>query len=91
VAIGSILNTAIAADGSSFSATYRTVLGLEGGFLAQNAMYGRGGQPCPTCGSAIIKTRIVGLIGRPTHYCPTCQPARGDRSRSGRSGGDRIS
>ncbi|MBV8676711.1 MAG: hypothetical protein JO355_06015 [Planctomycetaceae bacterium] len=21
------------------------------------------------------KTRIVGLIGRPTHFCPDCQPA----------------
>jgi formamidopyrimidine-DNA glycosylase len=78
-AIGSILLAAIAAEGTSFSATYRTVLGLEGGFLAQNAMYGRGGQPCPSCASPIVKTRIVGLIGRPTHFCPTCQPARGRR------------
>ena len=37
------------------------MLGLEGGFLAQNAMYGRGGQPCPACGMAIMKTRIAGL------------------------------
>lgn len=87
-AIGLVLNEAIAAEGSSFSATYRTVLGLEGGFLAQNAMYGRGGQPCPACGSAIVKTRIVGLIGRPTHFCPRCQPAR---SPTGRRGGNRIS
>ena len=49
-AIGEVLAEAIAAEGSSFDAGYRTVLGLEGGFLAQNAMYGRGGQPCPSCG-----------------------------------------
>ncbi len=73
-AIGDVLAEAIAAEGSSFDAGYRTVLGLEGGFLAQNAMYGRGGQPCPSCGASILKTRIAGLVGRPTHYCPNCQP-----------------
>lgn len=73
-AIGDVLARAIAAEGSSFDAGYRTVLGLEGGFLAQNAMYGRGGQPCPGCGGAITKAKIAGLIGRPTHYCPSCQP-----------------
>jgi formamidopyrimidine-DNA glycosylase len=76
IAIGKVLTEAIAAEGSSFDAGYRTVLGLEGGFLAQNAMYGRGGKPCPACGGTITKTKIAGLIGRPTHYCPTCQPLR---------------
>jgi formamidopyrimidine-DNA glycosylase len=73
-AIGEVLARAIAAEGSSFDAGYRTVLGLEGGFLAVNAMYGRGGEPCPGCGTAITKTRIAGLIGRPTHFCLVCQP-----------------
>jgi formamidopyrimidine-DNA glycosylase len=81
-AIGAVLAEAIAAEGSSFDASYRTVLGLEGGFLATNAVYGRGGQPCPACGTAVVKTRIVGLIGRSTHYCPSCQ-----RLRPGRAGG----
>ena len=75
-AIGGVLAEAIAAEGSSFDAGYRTVLGLEGGFLNQNAMYGRGGQPCPSCGGNVLKTKIAGLIGRPTHYCPSCQPLR---------------
>ena len=75
-AIGQVLEEAIKAEGSSFDAGYRTVLGLEGGFLAQNAMYGRGNQPCPCCGGPIQKTRIPGLIGRPTHFCPHCQPLR---------------
>src|SRR5262249_39513645 len=81
-AIGAVLREAIAAEGSSFDKGYRTVLGLEGGFLARNAMYGRGGQPCPSCGGPISKTKITGLIGRPTHYCPGCQPRR-PRSRLG--------
>jgi formamidopyrimidine-DNA glycosylase len=78
-AISAVLDEAIRAEGSSFDASYRTVLGLEGGFLARNAMYGRGGEPCPSCGGAIRKTRIAGLIGRPTHYCPECQPIRPPR------------
>jgi formamidopyrimidine-DNA glycosylase len=73
-AIGEVLQVAIAAEGSSFDAGYRTVLGLEGGFLSQNAMYGRDGQPCPACGAPITKTKIAGLIGRPTYFCRSCQP-----------------
>jgi formamidopyrimidine-DNA glycosylase len=72
-AIGEVLATAIELEGSSFDAGYRTVLGLEGGFLAQNAVYGREELPCPTCRRPIVKTRIAGLIGRPTYYCPGCQ------------------
>ncbi len=78
--IGEVLAQAIAAEGSSFDAGYRTVLGLEGGFLAQNAMYGRGGLPCRGCGSPIEKTKIAGLIGRPTYVCPRCQPLRTRRA-----------
>jgi formamidopyrimidine-DNA glycosylase len=32
--------------------------------------YGRGGQPCSRCGSAIERA-VVGQRG--THYCPACQ------------------
>ena len=35
--------------------------------------YGRGGEPCPRCGTPIVKTRAG---GRGTWYCPTCQAAR---------------
>ena len=72
-AIGSVLAEAILAEGSSFDAGYKTVWGGEGGFLNQNAMYGRGGKPCPECSGPVSKVKIAGLIGRPTHYCPTCQ------------------
>jgi formamidopyrimidine-DNA glycosylase len=72
-AIGEILARAIELEGSSFDAGYRTVLGLEGGFLAQNAVYGRENQPCRRCERPILKTKIAGLIGRPTYYCPACQ------------------
>ena len=80
-AIGPVLAAAIAAEGSSFDAGYRTVLGLEGGFLAVNSMYGRAGQPCKGCGSPVEKTKIPGLIGRPTYLCPRCQPVRPTRGK----------
>lgn len=87
-AISAVLWRAIAAEGSSFDAGYRTVLGLEGGFLASNNLYGREGQPCRRCGLAIRKTRIPGLIGRPTYVCTRCQrPPRSVSGRSGRIGG----
>jgi formamidopyrimidine-DNA glycosylase len=81
-AIGDVLALAITMEGSSFDAGYRTVLGLEGGFLAQNAVYGRESEPCRHCAEPIKKTRIAGLIGRPTYYCPSCQrrPRRPSRS-----------
>jgi formamidopyrimidine-DNA glycosylase len=85
-AIGEVLAAAIAAEGSSFDAGYRTVLGLEGGFLAVNAMYGRGGEPCPSCSGPISKTKIAGLIGRPTHYCPSCQPSEPVKPSKSRKG-----
>ncbi|MDE2505806.1 MAG: formamidopyrimidine-DNA glycosylase, partial [Planctomycetota bacterium] len=75
-AVGEVLHRAVEAEGSSFDAHYRTVLGLEGGFLATNAMYGRAGQPCPHCGNPIVREHIRGLIGRSTYYCPHCQPTR---------------
>jgi formamidopyrimidine-DNA glycosylase len=37
-------------------------------------VYGRGGEPCDRCGSAIVKTRVG---GRGTWFCSTCQPAEG--------------
>ncbi|HEX8200450.1 MAG TPA: DNA-formamidopyrimidine glycosylase [Isosphaeraceae bacterium] len=89
-ALGAVLDEAIRAEGSSFDAGYRTVLGLEGGFLAQNAVHRRGGRPCPACGGAIVKTRIAGLIGRPTYLCPGCQPAPAGGP-SGPLAGDRVS
>jgi formamidopyrimidine-DNA glycosylase len=72
-AIGQVLTTAIALEGSSFDASYRTVLGSEGGFLAVNSVYGRENLPCRVCSEPIFKTKITGLLGRPTYYCQRCQ------------------
>lgn len=37
------------------------------------AVYGREGEPCPTCGTAIVAEE---LGGRSTFWCPRCQPSR---------------
>ncbi|MCC6313592.1 MAG: hypothetical protein IT337_06230 [Thermomicrobiales bacterium] len=34
-------------------------------------VHAREGEPCPTCGAAIVKTRVG---GRGTYFCPVCQP-----------------
>ncbi len=80
-AIRPVLEQAIAAEGSSFDAGYRTVLGLEGGFLAENAVHRRAGEACKRCGELIVKVYMPGLIGRPTYFCPWCQKLKRVRSR----------
>ncbi len=73
-AIGKVLHQAIETEGSSFDTRYRTILGRKGGYLQLHAVaYGRGGKPCRACDGPILKAKIAGLVGRPTHYCPKCQ------------------
>ncbi|MBA4188573.1 MAG: DNA-formamidopyrimidine glycosylase [Planctomycetaceae bacterium] len=88
-AIEAVLTKAIASRGSTIR-DYVGGSGLRGGFQNEFAVYGRTGEACPTCGSAIKCER---LAGRSSHYCPTCQPVnpprlaatrRGARSPSGR-------
>jgi formamidopyrimidine-DNA glycosylase len=62
-AIGEVLATAIRLEGSTFDAGYRTVLGLEGGFLAQNSVYGRAELPCRVCEGPIARIKMIGLGG----------------------------
>ena len=50
---------------------YRTPDGDAGGMQDEFRVYGRGGEPCNRCGTALEKTRVA---GRGTWYCPTCQP-----------------
>jgi formamidopyrimidine-DNA glycosylase len=64
-----ILATAIRLKGSSIS-DYVDADGEKGSFQLQHQVYGRAGEPCPTCGTVV--RRIV-VAGRGTHYCPKCQ------------------
>ncbi|MFZ3262469.1 MAG: bifunctional DNA-formamidopyrimidine glycosylase/DNA-(apurinic or apyrimidinic site) lyase [Terriglobales bacterium] len=64
-----VLREAIALGGSSIS-DYVDADGEEGFFQLQHRVYGREGEPCLVCGTRI---RRVVLVGRSSHYCPTCQ------------------
>jgi formamidopyrimidine-DNA glycosylase len=68
-AVQEVLREAIALGGSSIS-DYVDADGEEGFFQLQHRVYGREGEPCLVCRTAI--TRVV-LAGRSSHYCPKCQ------------------
>ncbi len=69
VAVQEVLREAIALGGSSIS-DYVDADGEEGFFQLQHRVYGREGEPCLSCGTAI---RRVVLAGRSSHYCSNCQ------------------
>jgi formamidopyrimidine-DNA glycosylase len=68
-ALQAVLKRAIKLGGSSVS-DYVDAEGMSGYFQIEHKVYGRGGEPCKVCGTAIKKI-VVG--GRGTHYCPKCQ------------------
>jgi formamidopyrimidine-DNA glycosylase len=65
-----VLNEALRAGGTSFDALYVNVNGESGYFDRSLAVYGRDGQPCPRCGTAI---RRAAFMNRSSFFCPTCQ------------------
>ena len=64
-----VLREAIELGGSSVS-DYVDAEGREGFFQLQHRVYGREGEPCLVCGTAI--KRVI-IAGRSSHYCPHCQ------------------
>ena len=59
------------ASGGSTMATYVKADGSRGDYLDKFAqVFHREGQPCPRCGTKIVKIRVA---GRGTHLCPKCQ------------------
>ena len=82
-AIGEVLATAIALEGSSFDAGYRTVLGLEGGFLAQNSVYGARRSALPACERRSIRRGSPGSsAGRPITARLASRPGAGTQPSS---------
>jgi formamidopyrimidine-DNA glycosylase len=68
-AIVSILQSAIAAGGSSIS-DYVNSAGERGSFQQQHQVYGKAGQNCPRCGTEL---RRILVVQRGTTFCPKCQ------------------
>ena len=67
--IVSILKLSIEKGGST-DKNYVDALGRKGSYLLFANVFRKEGQPCPRCGTVIIKTRVA---GRGTHLCPACQ------------------
>jgi formamidopyrimidine-DNA glycosylase len=68
-ALQTVLAHAIKLGGSSVS-DYVDADGIRGFFQLEHKVYGRAGQDCRDCGTALKKI-VVG--GRTTIYCPKCQ------------------
>ena len=68
-ALRDVLARAIEHRGTTFS-DYRDASGEAGGFEPLLRVYGREGEPCRVCGTA-IKRKV--LTNRGAFYCPTCQ------------------
>ena len=72
------LEDGIRAQGSSIR-DFRSPDGGYGSMQERFRVYGRDGEPCPACGTMIVKTRCA---GRGTPLSPACQPRpRGMRRR----------
>ena len=65
-----VMREAMAMGGTSFDDMYIHVNGESGFFEQSLSAYGRTGEPCPRCGTAIERI-IVGQ--RSSHFCPRCQ------------------
>ena len=74
-----VLSEALQAGGTSFDALYVNVNGHSGYFDRSLAVYGREGEPCPRCGTAVRRTAFM---NRSSFFCSTCQrpPRLVDRS-----------
>ena len=79
-AIRHVLTQGIANRGTTIS-DYRDGSGDKGRNQEALNAYGQRDQPCPRCGTPIIRL-VVG--GRGTHICPTCQALVGVGVREGR-------
>ena len=68
--VDSVLRRALEAGGTSFDPLYVNVNGESGWFARELNAYGRAGQPCRRCGSAIVKEQVA---QRSSYRCPRCQ------------------
>lgn len=65
-----VMREALAVGGTSFDALYVNVDGRSGYFARSLNAYGKEGQPCPRCGTAILREPFQ---NRSSFRCPRCQ------------------
>jgi formamidopyrimidine-DNA glycosylase len=80
-----VMTDALGEGGTSFDSLYVNVNGESGYFDRSLDAYGREGEPCARCGTAI---RRVAFMNRSSYFCPRCQPP--PRRRRSRPGIDRA-
>jgi len=69
-----VMSAALAVGGTSFDSLYVDVNGESGYFARSLHAYGREGEPCERCGTAIKRESFM---NRSSFFCPKCQrPAR---------------
>ena len=68
-AIIQVLQTSIESGGTTFS-NFLSVMGVNGNYGGVAWVYGRTGEPCRVCGTAIQRLK---LAGRSSHFCQQCQ------------------
>ena len=64
-----VLDRAVELGGTTIK-SFTSSEGVHGLFQNELLVHGKGGTPCPVCGTTIEKTKIG---GRGTHYCKKCQ------------------
>lgn len=69
-AAAEVMTRALAAGGTSFDDLYVNVNGASGYFSRSLNVYGREGEPCPRCGTPIVREQWT---NRSSHFCPECQ------------------
>lgn len=69
-AVRQVFAEAIHAGGTSFDSLYVRVNGESGYFDRSLAVYGRESEPCPRCGTAVIREKFM---NRSSYSCPKCQ------------------
>ncbi|MDN6677012.1 bifunctional DNA-formamidopyrimidine glycosylase/DNA-(apurinic or apyrimidinic site) lyase [Corynebacterium variabile] len=65
-----VMTRALAAGGTSFDDLYVNVNGASGYFSRSLNVYGREGEPCPRCGTPVVREQWT---NRSSHFCPECQ------------------
>lgn len=74
-AVKTVLKEGIKYGGSSIS-DYTSIKGKKGSYQQKHRVYDKEGVPCVECSTPVQRTKIV---GRSTHFCPSCQTMTGDK------------
>jgi formamidopyrimidine-DNA glycosylase len=84
-AVRDALTAGLAAGGATID-DFRHADGVRGSFQDEFLVHRRRGEPCPACGTPVVK---LVAAGRGTYVCETCQPRPRRRRQAARSSASR--